>query len=84
VTQGVDASKDGAADCLLLLAQMVAEKLMPSDVASIHARDGVVHEELGVDFRDAGGCRNGAKSLPKIIAPLGELTPIFLRFGHMP
>jgi hypothetical protein len=50
VTQRVDACKDGAADCLLLLSQMVAEKLMPSDVAGVHPRDGVVHEELGVDF----------------------------------
>jgi hypothetical protein len=61
---------------LLLMAQMIAEELMPRDVTGVHARNGMIHEELGVDLGNASSCRDGSKSLPKIIAPLGKLSSV--------
>jgi len=49
---------------------MVLEKFVSGDVAGIHSRDGMVHQEFGVDFGHASGGRKGPKGLAEIVAPL--------------
>ena len=63
---------------------MVFKKLVPSDVAGVHAGNGVVHQEFGVDLGNTCSRRDGPEGLPKIIAPLGEFASIFFCFGEMP
>lgn len=43
-------SKYRSTDCLLLAAQMILKKLVSGNVAGIHARDCVVHQELGIEL----------------------------------
>ena len=62
--------KNSAADRLLLPAQVVLNKLVPSDVASVYTWDRVVHQKLGIDLGNTGDRRDGSERLPKIIAPL--------------
>jgi hypothetical protein len=59
---------------------MIFEKLVSRNVPSIYAGDRVVHEELGIEFRNAGAGRYGPEGLAKIIPPLGERISIFLCF----
>jgi hypothetical protein len=63
---------------------MIFEKFVPSDVARVHARDGVVHQKLGVEIGNARSRRYCAKGLTEIVAPLGKLVAIFLCFRNMP
>jgi len=69
---------------LLLTAQVVFKKLVPSNVTSVYARNGVIHQELGIDLGHTSSGRDGSERLPEIIAPLGELISIFLCFSEMP
>lgn len=68
---------------MLLLAQVVFKKLVPSDVACVYARNRVVHQKLGLDLGHTGSGRNGSEYSSKIIAPLREFISIRLGFGEM-
>ena len=49
VAEGLFQSREhGAADSLLLGAEMILKKLMPGDVTSVNARNGMVHQQLRV------------------------------------
>src|SRR5579864_9755919 len=62
--------KHSATDSLLLLAQVVFKKLVPSDVAGVHSGNRVIHQELRIDLGHTGGGRDGSECLSKVIAPL--------------
>lgn len=49
---------------LLLAAQVVFNQLVSSDIACVH-RDRMVHEELGIEFGNAGSDGNRPKCLTK-------------------
>jgi hypothetical protein len=67
--RGAQRRKDGAPDRLLLAAQVAFKKLVPSNVAGVHAGKGVVHQQLGVDLTYASSHGDGSKCLPKLISP---------------
>jgi hypothetical protein len=46
---------------------MIFEKFVPSDVACVHTRDGVVHQELGVEIGNACSRRYSAERLTEIV-----------------
>src|SRR5690348_9653404 len=66
----------GIADCLLLSPQVVAEKSIARDVAGIHTRQGMVHQEVHVDFVDASRLPDRAVRLAQVVAPLRQLGAI--------
>ena len=61
--------KHNSTDSLLLAAQVVFNQLVSSDIACVHTRDRMVHEELGIEFGNAGNGGNRPKCLTKVIAP---------------
>jgi hypothetical protein len=48
---------------------MILEKLVSRDVASVHARNGVVHQQFRIELRHTGGGCNRSEALTKIVAP---------------
>src|SRR5215471_14872465 len=79
-TSGSQCRNYSTADGLLLAAQMFLEKLVPGDVPGVHARDGVIHQKLGIELGNAGRCRDRSEGLAKIVAPLRKRISIFLCF----
>src|SRR5680860_796601 len=63
---------------------MVFEKLVPSNVTSIHARNSVVHQKFCIELRHACRSRNSSEALPKIVAPLRERSSILLLLDEVP
>ena len=53
---------------------MIFEKFVPSDVACVHTRDRVVHQELGVEIGNAYSRRHSTERLTEVVAPLGKLV----------
>lgn len=78
------ARKHGATDRLLLAAQMILEKLVPRDIASVYAGNSVVHQQLRIELRHAGCSRNRSKTLTKVVAPLRQRCSILLLLEEMP
>lgn len=64
----------------MLLAQVVAQQLVARDVASINARDRVVHQKVNVQFRDARGLGDCAESLPQVIPPFRQIAAFLFVF----
>jgi hypothetical protein len=64
-----DVGKYDVRNRLLLTAQMVFQQLVTRDVARIHALDGMVHQKLGIDIRDARNSCKRPVTLTQIISP---------------
>jgi hypothetical protein len=58
VEEPTDSRKDGAANRLLLAAEMILEKLVPGDIACVDAWNSVVHQQFCVKLRHASGSRD--------------------------
>ena|SRR5882672_9967438 len=63
---------------------MIFEKLVPSNVTSIHAGNSVVHQQFCIELRHTCGSRNSSEALPKIVAPLRQRGSILLLLDEVP
>jgi len=59
------------------------KQLVSRDVARIHARERVVHQQSGVEFGNACRLRERAEALAKVVASLREHGPILLLFDQV-
>ena len=59
---------------------MIFKDRVSGDVPGIHATDGVIHQELGIELGNVCGRCDRSKGLTKIITPLRERISILLRF----
>ena len=63
---------------------MILEKLVSRDIASIHARNGMIHQKFCIELRYAGCGRNSSEALTKIVSPLRQCGSIFLLLDKVP
>jgi hypothetical protein len=65
-------------DPRLLPAKVITKQSLSSDVACIHSRQRVVHEEMNVELRHASSLRERPIGLAEFVAPLRKISAILL------